>query len=590
MPRRAGKQGRKKNGSLPGCEAEKPLIPEAEEFQIQGSWAPVTPVKPIPPKQPPICADKQTRANWFFPQSFSQETQIQGLPACCELRNSIDNNENFSNVPFASLIALADAAAVTRPPANGTQHGSSSFNYTINSQSATSSLANQSISFGFDSWNSSTSALETYFYGNTISFQPAYDLNSQHRGLPETVSYVNIPSQFAPVTPDNSKKAKNKKACDLQNPNVDERTIQAQDKQSNNIAPRVEVEELQHDKEQLHLPKDLSCVEVSTQLQENHNPDKGGDPGIDLNKTQQKRRRKKYMPKVVVEGKPKRTPKPATPKPTNSKEKPTGKRKYVRKNKVEKSPSTPGVEEMSSGAEPKQGPPPAAPSCRRKLNYDSENQVRKESSSCRPQSNIDAESQAQNFCTRVESQLTVQLGQGIEARVEKTGMGIAYDLTQSMNKVLEDYISMPERQAPGPQTPAKTDQLHKKLKAHVEDKCRRGRCRITFSEQTHDKQGSPLQKMMKTDVQSGPRSPGDSNCSSSTCLTEEQAKGLKRGYSCRPDEVQHISTNAVGCHYSSLHEYLTNIPEDLYKNGVMGMCFPAPYKKKELRKGTTQQH
>ncbi|KAJ8478604.1 hypothetical protein OPV22_022331 [Ensete ventricosum] len=58
--------------------------------------------------------------------------------------------------------------------------------------------------------------------------------------------------------------------------------------------------------------------------------------GIDLNKTpRQKPKRKKHRPKVIREGKPKRTPKPATPKPLN----PSGKRKYVRRNKVQVPPS-----------------------------------------------------------------------------------------------------------------------------------------------------------------------------------------------------------------------------------------------------------
>ncbi|RZR86042.1 hypothetical protein BHM03_00013166 [Ensete ventricosum] len=57
---------------------------------------------------------------------------------------------------------------------------------------------------------------------------------------------------------------------------------------------------------------------------------------IDLNKTpRQKPKRKKHRPKVIREGKPKRTPKPATPKPLN----PSGKRKYVRRNKVQVPPS-----------------------------------------------------------------------------------------------------------------------------------------------------------------------------------------------------------------------------------------------------------
>jgi len=41
--------------------------------------------------------------------------------------------------------------------------------------------------------------------------------------------------------------------------------------------------------------------------------------------------RKKHRPKVIIEGNSKRTLKPATPKPAQSKENTTGKGKYVRR-------------------------------------------------------------------------------------------------------------------------------------------------------------------------------------------------------------------------------------------------------------------
>ncbi|CAL9198321.1 unnamed protein product [Musa hybrid cultivar] len=71
--------------------------------------------------------------------------------------------------------------------------------------------------------------------------------------------------------------------------------------------------------------------------------------GIDLNKTpRQKPKRKKHRPKVIREGKPKRTPKPATPKPVN----PSGKRKYVRRNKVQVASENPSGEPEEEAAAP----------------------------------------------------------------------------------------------------------------------------------------------------------------------------------------------------------------------------------------------
>ncbi|KAJ4849743.1 hypothetical protein Tsubulata_026912 [Turnera subulata] len=76
---------------------------------------------------------------------------------------------------------------------------------------------------------------------------------------------------------------------------------------------------------------------ISTPLEEPKDPDMGSKEVIDLNKTpsQKPPRRKKHRPKVIVEGKPKRTPKVAAPKPSDSKEKLSGKRKYVRKNQLQ---------------------------------------------------------------------------------------------------------------------------------------------------------------------------------------------------------------------------------------------------------------
>ncbi|KAI8560264.1 hypothetical protein RHMOL_Rhmol04G0242100 [Rhododendron molle] len=63
-----------------------------------------------------------------------------------------------------------------------------------------------------------------------------------------------------------------------------------------------------YDKVQRQLTLDSSGTAVSKELQENQNPDKGSNTGIDLNITpQQKPRIKKHKPKVILEGKPKRT-------------------------------------------------------------------------------------------------------------------------------------------------------------------------------------------------------------------------------------------------------------------------------------------
>ncbi|KAL3641147.1 hypothetical protein CASFOL_016115 [Castilleja foliolosa] len=100
--------------------------------------------------------------------------------------------------------------------------------------------------------------------------------------------------------------------------------------------------------------------------------------GIDLNETPQQKppssKKKKHRPKVIREGKPKRTPKPAV-----ANESPKVKRKYVRKNDINASetPSAAGavnVVEASNGPAAKK-----SKSRKRKLNFDFDNGAKKES-------------------------------------------------------------------------------------------------------------------------------------------------------------------------------------------------------------------
>ncbi|MED6122721.1 hypothetical protein PIB30_042507 [Stylosanthes scabra] len=86
----------------------------------------------------------------------------------------------------------------------------------------------------------------------------------------------------------------------------------------------------------------------------------GNNNASEIDKTpQQKQRRRKHRPKVIVEGKPKRTRKPTNKDNLQPKENSTGKRKYVRKNGVNKTVSTPEETELM--------PEFAKKSCRRTL-------------------------------------------------------------------------------------------------------------------------------------------------------------------------------------------------------------------------------
>ncbi|KAL6998135.1 hypothetical protein U1Q18_008262, partial [Sarracenia purpurea var. burkii] len=301
---------RKKRESLP--------IPKVKEFQISSSWAPVTPEKHILSKTQPICEEREENQ-----LGFSRETQAHGTQGYCDSSNCIDTTKNFEHwepglagkprvssnflmgsgrLTRASLRALAVAPAISTLSVNASRPGdfdptSSQFpcifnsrfegNHEIEANSGCSQLANQAVSIGSNLWNNSSCAPDTSPYGNSIPSQPNYVLNSPARALTDAFSRRNI-SHFAPITPDQSKKAEeNKLACDMRNFSVDEVTDWERDKQGNELpVTRVEVNEHQScEKEQQQVSKDLLSVAGSTELAENHNPDKGSNTGIDLNRT-----------------------------------------------------------------------------------------------------------------------------------------------------------------------------------------------------------------------------------------------------------------------------------------------------------------
>lgn len=117
----------------------------------------------------------------------------------------------------------------------------------------------------------------------------------------------------------------------------------------------------------------LNTGDRSTAVTSNSTKEKticqGGDGGIDQNKTPQQKtpKRRKHRPKVIVEKKPKRTPKPAATKTDSPDGNPPAKRKYVCKSGIKTSESQSGdavnVVETSNSE-------PAAKSCKRKLDFE----------------------------------------------------------------------------------------------------------------------------------------------------------------------------------------------------------------------------
>ncbi|KAK6929086.1 Permuted single zf-CXXC unit, partial [Dillenia turbinata] len=157
----------------------------------------------------------------------------------------------------------------------------------------------------------------------------------------------------------------------LLNQTLKESSCQDKEKQENNLNAVVSTRDADAERNCFEFSQhlvELSPAALSTTTNKN-NFNEVGHLGIDLNETpsQKPPKRRKHRPKVVAEGKPKRTPKRATPE--KPKEKPSGKRKYVRRKGV--NASTPQPEEVTKmNVTPT--PKSKTKSCKRTLNFDLE--------------------------------------------------------------------------------------------------------------------------------------------------------------------------------------------------------------------------
>ncbi|KAL9227836.1 hypothetical protein vseg_003482 [Gypsophila vaccaria] len=261
-----------------------------------------------------------------------------------------------------------------------------------------------------------------------------YDRGMQNEALPQpfwSMANANLPQRngstaFAPETPDlrhrlRSGASENAYLCTnqgLNNQNVlQEHEIAAviadlQDDQYNNISEVV---------------ADSTPAKVSKARDEDYSPDKEVIQDIDLNKTPQKKpRKRRYQPKVIRENKPKHTQKPRTSMPNDSKGTEL-KRKSARKNKA----STPSTIPFEEAAEPK-STKPTVKSCKRSLHFD----MNLESNGC-----LDGEAQVRE-CQEIDNSSHPLHKIGEEKLMVKTSM-TAHDLNHTMNQERSEYILLP---------------------------------------------------------------------------------------------------------------------------------------------------
>ncbi|KAJ9184425.1 hypothetical protein P3X46_004153 [Hevea brasiliensis] len=526
-----------------------------KELQMEDSWIPKTPFKPILPKAQVISTNTQgnqlDQTNGLGSKGFSsgcsQESRDRMLrayldsaangnwKAALEAQKGItsDSVETCGGFPtngtarcnFTSLLALQDQASVTTTSPFGSNRSPINGNYSQESQ---------------------------------------YNVPSYNLGEPAESKTT---SQIIPLTPEKDAIVGCRQVTPMKYVCTEQRENQERNEQENGTATTAVG--FQIDKEHQELPKGSLSAVVCTLIKENHNHDK--------ETPQQKPRRRKHRPKVVTEGRP-RTRKPVTAKPTPStesltlkrkyvrkkplnnapkplpavcKENTTGKRTYVRKKPLNKASTTPLVGGSEESSNPK-ALESANKSCRRSLNFDIEAKPGDDSSNCKPNCNKYSQPQTQDVSAGNQPKSTVAIGQGIEVIVKTTQAGIAYDLADSVNQMLKDYTSLPEKQAPSTPLPAKSYPPNGKQNDNSQESHAKAKAQGT----AHTVHQNTTQIMLPADTQLPSANPDGSNCRTCTILIDEgKANGSKRKLFSSIKQPDSYCTNPSGIQYNSLPTY-----------------------------------
>ncbi|XP_010278237.1 PREDICTED: transcriptional activator DEMETER-like isoform X2 [Nelumbo nucifera] len=655
-------------------------IPGGKEQQIQGSWIPVTPARPVPTRPQPVPVNRE--GSQLETQSDPPEL-LQGTPTSNEAVRFHDsvllvdhsialdnweaalagNNRGSINMAGTHTQAFTDASACWNSSLFGDLFAS-----TTPSSAAVPQWGNNNVvdsfffpteysNIGQGSSNSARLLLENQGFlqipphnGFPVSHRPTYDLNALPKSVTDNVMDGATSFQFVPITPEKGKRVENHQLSEIANISVEERSNEGKEKHELSKLNEGNYAELELAGEKLPEPMvDASFTSLAGEnnhrTEENHNRVKGGDHVIvenqnpangddhhlDLNKTpQQKPKRKKIRPKVVVEGKPKRPRKSVTPKQTSAKENPSGKRKYVRKKGLRASDTPPAaVLEKTNDPSVER----AVRSCKRALDFNLDDQTRvetpgtsfghqeglphrRDNSAYMWDLNLNSESQEQDLCTGINSgsrtRSTVQLGQGIEVTVHNTAGGIAYDLNCSMNQLIKDYISLPEIPAPTTPVSQRKDLKRRNLKvlarnrnqigttiacqnngendhqhlmhqhAHVD---RTGNLALNTGIASVNNEGAaPI--ILQSGPQLIPKSSSHPDSSVHVPVAETtQTRGSKRGHSHSVDGTHLCSMNLTGVQYNSFKAYQSiHQGNELQSKSSPCMYFPEIYKKKRTKK------
>ncbi|XVF82803.1 hypothetical protein PTKIN_Ptkin16aG0079200 [Pterospermum kingtungense] len=504
-------------------------IPQGKQFELTGSWIRVTPQKQIPTGSNLISVNGQGnrlgRWNWQelagFPTGYVQDILNNNGPAqninpveqiglsgdhyLGSINNNAgpytqflqeiigENNNTWANLQATNGNASIGSANVAPIPnlhsqADNWRRCSSNIGGTSTapilnlhsqpdnwrySRSLNPMCYNQTQSTSSHFLRNSESFPQMPPYGYSVPYKPIY-LNSPPRTEVDAASHFTTTFQSMLAAQDQTRKMMNKQVSTVPTSVACDSEIHEKEKQEKLVVPSGNEVSQQYCEHLQNIVESSSAV-ISTPLEERKDYDKGGDQGIDLNKTPQQKppKRRKHRPKVIVEGKPKRAPKSATEKDMNSKDNPSGKRKYVKRKGLTESgtENTDSTKESDHNARTpakrkyarnkslmlctKETDPsvvPAPKSCRRVLSFDMEN-IRNESqaeiSSCQEMLEGSKLSKSQatgsqnveysGFKTKLTAQTSQQSGLAQENHPQAES-----SRTPVLNKTMPiHYISMP---------------------------------------------------------------------------------------------------------------------------------------------------
>ncbi|RVW60585.1 Transcriptional activator DEMETER [Vitis vinifera] len=285
-------------------------------------------------------------------EALSRSIHTANRPLVLKTSASEAQNRNFhvANGPLVRKATTGEAPERSLLNASRPQVPNSHSQFEINwgeDNSIDMLLGKENQCSGSSMWKNSNGLLQIPEYGFPIPYQPSFNLNSPPGVEADATSSITNSFPCPPVTPERPKKILNFSADEGSSPDKNQEYITS----TTNGATENRCDEL------LHNIVASSSAAPPSPCKGKNIVAKEGDEGIDLNKTpkQKQPKKRKHRPKVVIEGKPKKTPKPKV---------------YVRKNNP-KVPVTDPTDVRKEILDPSFASA-TAKSCKRVLNFGEE--------------------------------------------------------------------------------------------------------------------------------------------------------------------------------------------------------------------------